>query len=48
MRTVETETDEEFVAIAHLRGWCHDSNECPVCREFRAGRSVPIREATEG
>lgn len=22
----------EFVAVAHLRGWCHDSRECPICK----------------
>lgn len=48
MRTVETKTEEEFIAIAHLREWCHDSSKCPLCRAFLAGHSEAIRRIAEG
>lgn len=22
---------QESVAVAHLRGWCHDGSVCPIC-----------------
>lgn len=25
-------TGEEFAAIGHLRGWCHNLTTCPICR----------------
>ena len=37
-RDDRVETPEEFAAIAHLRGWCHDMNECPICRAYRRGQ----------
>ena len=37
------ETPEEFAAVAHLRGWCHDSGECPICKAYAA--APPARPA---
>ena len=30
-----TTTLAEFVAIACLRGWCHESRICPICTAYR-------------
>ena len=24
---------EEWHAVAHLRGWCHDGRKCPICKQ---------------
>lgn len=28
---IEIENDAEFNAVAHLRGYCHDSTNCKLC-----------------
>ena len=30
--TIETEGEAEFLAVAHLRGWAHNSTPCPMCK----------------
>lgn len=34
-RPETTATLAEFVAIACLRGWCHESRVCPICSAYR-------------
>jgi len=49
-------TIEEYNAVAHLRAWCHDSKDCPICKgEQKAmvfwkakGRAEAITEIAEG
>jgi hypothetical protein len=53
---VGTVSVEEFHAICHLRGQCHNSAQCPICTsEQRAmafwkarGRQEAITEIAEG
>ena len=39
-----TRSEAEFVAVAHLRGWCHNSVVCPICkaedRAYQAERTL--------
>lgn len=36
-RVEHTETRQEFALLAHVRGWCHNGNECALCiAEHRA------------
>jgi len=28
-------TPEEFALLGHMRGWCHNSDECPLCKAQR-------------
>ncbi|HET6285759.1 MAG TPA: hypothetical protein VFG15_03275 [Amycolatopsis sp.] len=35
MHPIEVETEEEFAAVAHLRGWCHFGDLCAICRAER-------------
>lgn len=38
-------TADEKVALAHLRGHCHDGAICPICRAFEQGRVYGAQEA---
>lgn len=31
-RIVKLQSDEEFGVVAHVRGWCHNSETCPLCK----------------
>ena len=42
-RVTTADTPEEFAAIAHIRGWCHNSTECPICKAQRANPPAPVR-----
>lgn len=47
-RVTVVETAEEFAAIAHLRGWCHNSVECPICAAYRRGQGEAVDEIASG
>ena len=31
-RVDTVDTVEEFATIGHMRGWCHDTSKCQICR----------------
>ena len=45
---IRVETDEEFAAVAHRRGWCHDWAECPICTAFRRDETAATNEIATG
>lgn len=46
------DTAEEVMAMAHLRGHCHDSSACPICKArvsgYHEGYNEAIRKVAEG
>lgn len=48
LRVDTVDTPGEFAAVAHLRGWLHDGDTCPICAAYRRGHDAAIREIAEG
>lgn len=47
-RPLTTASNEERAALHHLRGDCHDSGICPVCKAYVSGRREALRQVAEG
>lgn len=39
------DTPVEFAAIGHIRGWCHDSDVCPICKAERPALDAAVAKA---
>lgn len=44
-RVITANTPEEIAALGHIRGWCHNSDECPICKAERPALEAAVAKA---